>query len=157
LDIYMREAITQALKEYEGTIVLITHDRFLMQSLECPILNLEDTRGVFYKNFEDFISKKSNCVSVQQPVERAVKVTLQTNQKEQRKQAAQDRLRVKECEKEIDDVQALLDGYEQDMQNSEITTDPQKMGDLWENMEKSKKQMDILMEEWGEILERLEN
>ncbi|MEG1050073.1 MAG: hypothetical protein RSE24_05980, partial [Oscillospiraceae bacterium] len=101
--------------------------------------------------------KKSNCVSVQQPVERAVKVTLQTNQKEQRKQAAQDRLRVKECEKEIDDVQALLDGYEQDMQNSEITTDPQKMGELWENMEKSKKQMDILMEEWGEILERLEN
>ncbi|MEG2082457.1 MAG: ABC-F family ATP-binding cassette domain-containing protein, partial [Oscillospiraceae bacterium] len=157
LDIYMREAITQTLKEYEGTIVLITHDRFLMQSLECPILNLEDTRGVFYKNFEDFISKKSTCVSLQQPVERVVKATLQTNQKEQRKQAAQDRLRVKECEKEIDDVQALLDGYEQDMQNSEITTDPQKMGELWENMEKSKKQMDILMEEWGEILERLEN
>ncbi|MEG2928978.1 MAG: ABC-F family ATP-binding cassette domain-containing protein [Oscillospiraceae bacterium] len=157
LDIYMREAITQALREYEGTIVLITHDRFLMQSLESPILNLENTKGVFYKSFEDFINKKLVAMMPEKATEKVVKVTMQTNQKEQRKQAAQDRLRVKECEKEIDEVQALLDGYEEDMSNSEITTDPEKMGELWSNMETAKNRMDLLMEEWGEILERLEN
>lgn len=157
LDIYMREAITAALKEYEGTIVIITHDRFLMQSLECPILNLEDTRGVFYPSFEDFIAKKSAMAITHKSCEKTVRVTAQPNQKEQRKQSAQDRVRVKECERDIEQLQQALDEYEKDMQNSEITTDFQKMEELWRNMEQAKVKMDAVMEEWAEISERLEN
>ena len=44
LDIYMRESLTQALATYTGTLLLVTHDRYLMQTLGCPILYLEDGR-----------------------------------------------------------------------------------------------------------------
>ena len=42
LDIYMRESLTEALAAYTGTLLLVTHDRYLMQALGCPILYLED-------------------------------------------------------------------------------------------------------------------
>lgn len=157
LDIYMREAITNSLKEYEGTIVLITHDRFLMSSLECPILNIQDKNGVLYNNFQDFLANRS---AVLQPIkqEKTIKTEMPvTNQKEQRRQSAQDRLRVKECERDMEKLQTLIDGYNLDMQNPQITTDPEKMQELWTNLEKTKQEMDNLFEEWAQISERLEN
>ena len=42
LDIFMRETLTDALSAYTGTLLLVTHDRYLMQTLGCPILYLED-------------------------------------------------------------------------------------------------------------------
>ena len=52
LDIYMRESLTQALAAYTGTLLLVTHDRYLMQTLGCPILYLEDGKATFYQNFQ---------------------------------------------------------------------------------------------------------
>ena len=52
LDIYMRESLTQALAAYTGTLLLVTHDRYLMQTLGCPILYLEDGKAPFYRDFE---------------------------------------------------------------------------------------------------------
>ena len=42
LDIYTRESLGAALASYEGTLVLVTHDRYLMNSLACPILFIEN-------------------------------------------------------------------------------------------------------------------
>ena len=38
LDIYTREHLGEALRAYEGTLILVTHDRYLMNSLGCPVL-----------------------------------------------------------------------------------------------------------------------
>ena len=160
LDIYMREAITNALMEYEGTIVVITHDRFLMKSLDCPIMNLENGTGVFYKNFEDFMAKRSaSQFMVKKSVDKAVKEekpNSQLNQKEIRRKAAQDRARVKECEREIERLQEQLDKHQLDMQNPDIVSDHEKMAQLWQNMETDRQKMDQLMDEWAELAERLE-
>ena len=160
LDIYMREAITNALMDYEGTIVVITHDRFLMKSLDCPIMCLENKTGVFYKDFDDFMAKRSaSQFMVKKTVDKAVKeekAQVQLNQKEQRRKAAQDRARFKECEREIEQLQEKLDQYQLDMQNVEIVSDHEKMAALWQNMEADKQKMDALMDEWTELAERLE-
>ena len=160
LDIYMREAITNALMGYEGTIVVITHDRFLMKSLDCPIMCLENKTGVFYKDFDDFMAKRSaSQFMVKKTVDKAVKeekAQVQLNQKEQRRKAAQDRARFKECEREIEQLQEKLDQYQLDMQNVEIVSDHEKMAALWQNMEADKQKMDALMDEWAELAERLE-
>ena len=81
---------------------------------------------------------------------------MQLNQKEQRRKAAQDRARVKECEREIEQLQEKLDQYQLDMQNPDIVSDHGKMAELWQNMEADRQKMDQLMDEWAEISERLE-
>ena len=45
----MRETLTDALSAYTGTLLLVTHDRYLMQTLGCPILYLEDGKATFYQ------------------------------------------------------------------------------------------------------------
>ena len=57
LDIYTRESLTQALMAYEGTLLLVTHDRYLMNSLACPILYLEDGKATMYESYEQLMAK----------------------------------------------------------------------------------------------------
>ena len=159
LDIYMRRAITTALAKYEGTIITVTHDRYLMQQLACPIMNIEDGRGVFYSSFDDFMAKhKSEGFTGKAKVklEKKTENSPVINQKEARRIAARERLRVRECEAAIDRLQAEIDGYNADMQNPDITTDPGKMQELWEKMDSANKKMDELFEEWTILSEKLE-
>ena len=161
LDIYMRRAVTEALSKYEGTILVVTHDRFLMQQLNCPIMNIEGVNGVFYENFEDFMAKHKsegfNTKQSQPKIEKTNKSNYSVNQKEARRQAAADRLRLKECERDIDALQAEIDKYNRDMANPEITSDHEKMSELWKNLEQANQKMEALFEEWASLGEKLEN
>ena len=162
LDIYMRRAVTEALSKYEGTILVVTHDRFLMQQLDCPIMNIEGGKGVFYESFDDFMAKhKSEGFNTKQPQPKAEKQdkpnNYSANQKEARRQAAADRLRMRECERDIERLQAEIDGYNNDMRNPDITTDPGKMNELWQKLESANTQLDALYEEWAILGEKLES
>ena len=158
LDIYMRRAVTEALAKYEGTIVVVTHDRFLMQQLDCPIMNIEGGKGVFYESFDDFMAKhKSEGFNTRQPKAEKPETRPENsavNQKEARRKAAADRLRLRECERDIEKLQEEIDSCNRDMQNPEITTDPGRMNELWQKLETATQKMDILMEEWLELSEK---
>ena len=52
LDIYTRESLGAALASYEGTLVLVTHDRYLMNSLACPILFIENGKTSLYEDYD---------------------------------------------------------------------------------------------------------
>ena len=52
LDIYTRENLTEALMAYTGTLLMVTHDRHLMNSLGCPILYLEDGKATLYPSYD---------------------------------------------------------------------------------------------------------
>ena len=124
---------------------------------------LDDYKNYYfrdYKNFEDFMAKRSaSQFMVKKSVDKAIKEekpNSQLNQKEIRRKAAQDRARVKECEREIERLQEQLDKYQLDMQNPDIVSDHEKMAQLWQNMETDRQKMDQLMDEWAELAERLE-
>jgi ATPase subunit of ABC transporter with duplicated ATPase domains len=57
LDIYTRENLTEALMAYTGTLLLVTHDRHLMNSLACPILYLEDGKAVLYPSYDALMGR----------------------------------------------------------------------------------------------------
>src|SRR5699024_6741476 len=52
LDISTRDSLTVVLAAHEGTLLLITHDRYLMNSLACPILYIENGKATLYENYE---------------------------------------------------------------------------------------------------------
>jgi len=64
---------------------------------------------------------------------------------------------MRECERDIERLQEEIDGYNADMQNPQITTDPAKMADLWQKLESANTQLDALYEEWAILGEKLEN
>ncbi len=158
LDIYMRAAVTEALSSYEGTLIVVTHDRYLMQQLSCPIMNIENQTAVFYEDFNSFMDKKSiGSFFGKTKIEQEKPKTQNINQKEQRKKAAQDRLKIKECERRMEELQIIIDRCENDMQNPEITTDPVKMQNLWKELEKAKLENEEQFDIWAQLSEALES
>lgn len=55
IDIDTREILEEALKEYKGTVLFISHDRFFINAIANRILNIEDCKiKSYYGNYDDF-------------------------------------------------------------------------------------------------------
>lgn len=55
IDIDTREILEEALKEYKGTALFVSHDRFFINAIANRILNIEDCKiKSYYGNYDDF-------------------------------------------------------------------------------------------------------
>ncbi len=62
LDIPAQEALQAALEQFEGTILLVSHDRYLVNRLATQIWNLENGRlGVFNGRYQSFIEQRDQA------------------------------------------------------------------------------------------------
>ena len=98
MDIYTREHLGEALRAYEGTLLLVTHDRYLMNSLGCPVLYLEDGTATLYADY-DAMMRRDTSMPVQKKEEKAEKPVWG---KEQRRKKAQLRQEIKAVEDELE-------------------------------------------------------
>ncbi|MEG0314895.1 MAG: ABC-F type ribosomal protection protein [Erysipelotrichaceae bacterium] len=58
LDILGKEALESSLKEYEGTMIFVSHDRYFIKSLATSIIVIDDGVAAFYPmNYEDYMNK----------------------------------------------------------------------------------------------------
>lgn len=58
IDIDTREILEEALKEYKGTVLFVSHDRFFINAIANRVLNIEDYKiKSCYGNYDDFTMK----------------------------------------------------------------------------------------------------
>lgn len=58
IDIDTREILEEALKEYKGTALVVSHDRFFINAIANRVLNIEDYKiKSYYGNYDDFTMK----------------------------------------------------------------------------------------------------
>jgi ATP-binding cassette subfamily F protein 3 len=59
LDIVSKEALEQALQEYDGTLLLIAHDRYFLSKLVSRVVELKDRKLKIYEgNYNDYMEKR---------------------------------------------------------------------------------------------------
>ena len=154
LDIYTRDSLTQALEEYEGTLVLITHDRYLMERLACPILWLEGDGG--WKIWPDFASLMAPRGATPAPAGEKKAPTRPAWGKEERRRRAQLRAAVKAAEEAVDSLSEEIRGLEEKMNDPEFLRDHLALEAACARLEEARKEQDEKMEEWEELAGRLE-
>ncbi|MEG0616741.1 MAG: ABC-F family ATP-binding cassette domain-containing protein [Oscillospiraceae bacterium] len=147
LDIYTRETLGTALSDYKGTLILVTHDRYLMNSLACPILYIEDGKAIMYQSYEALMKRASNAV-VQPKAENAAKPAYG---KEQRRRKAELRTRIKELEDTIETMGADIAEIENKLNDPEIVRDRDKVRELCDELSDTKFHQEELYNEWGEL------
>ena len=60
IDIDTREILEEALKEYKGTVLFVSHDRYFINAIANRILNIEDYKiKSYYGNYDDFAKVSS--------------------------------------------------------------------------------------------------
>ena len=154
LDIYMRESLGRALAAYTGTLLLVTHDRYLMNSLGCPILYLEEGGGVFYAGYSQLLAHTSMEAPKSAARRREEKEQKpQRSQKEERRLRAEVRTRARELEREIETLGADIVEMEQEISLPEIASDHLKLTELCDKLEDTRFHQNELYDEWEKLLE----
>lgn len=154
LDIYMRESLTQALAAYTGTLLLVTHDRYLMQTLGCPIMYLEDGKASFYPNFAALQNRENGKTQEQQKTEETAKK--QAYGREQRKRRAEVRARLKKVETEIEELGAHIVELENEINDPEVLRDHLLLRDKCDELDDTRFHQQELYEEWEKLAEEQE-
>ena len=154
LDIYMRESLTQALAAYTGTLLLVTHDRYLMQTLACPILYLENGQAQFYPNFEAFKNRDNSKQSSNIGTESSAKK--QAYGKEQRRRRAEVRARLKAVENEIEELGAHIVELENEINDPEVLRDHVLLRDKCDELDETRFHQQELFDEWERLAQEQE-
>ena len=155
LDIYMRESLTEALAAYTGTLLLVTHDRYLMQTLGCPILYLENGQALFYPNLEALQNREQGKTTEQQKAADTAKK--QAYGKEQRRRRAEVRARIKAVETEIEELGARIVELENDINAPEVLRDHLLLRDKCDELDDTRFHQQELFDEWEKLAEEQES
>ena len=154
LDIYMRESLTRALTAYTGTLILVTHDRYLMQSLGCPILHIEDGKAVIFRDLQALLAHDTQPARPQARTED--RVPRASYGKEERRRRAELRTRLKTVEQEIESIGARIVELENTLNDPEVLRDHLAVRDACDELDDARFHQQELFDEWERLAEEQE-
>lgn len=157
LDIISCEALQNALSEYEGTLLIVSHDRYLINSLADRIFYLTPTGiEIFEGNYDDFLDKfKPFAKPVQPEKERVEKQIEYKNKKERDALKRKTKARVAKIEIEISELEDKLNNLGNSLNNPEISCDYEKTLELTNQIDETQRTLDSLYQEWEKLNELL--
>ena len=152
LDIYTRENLTEALMAYTGTLLLVTHDRHLMNSLACPILYLEDGKAVLYPSYDALMGRTAPVQAAQKAAEPAKA----GYGKEQRRRRAELRAKIKACEDEMEACGAREVELDNEINSPEVYNDPDLLRQKSDELSDLRFHQEELFAAWEAAMEEQE-
>lgn len=167
LDLSTKEVLEDALAEFGGTIILVSHDRYLLNKVASRIIEIKhDEVNSYEGNFDAYseavnaarqLKMQSEAEIKRAEEEKAYKENKarQYRSKEQRAADAQKRNRIRELEKEIEDTEVLIFELENAISDPEIASDYSKMAEKCKELEEAKTALDQKMDEWAELSDQL--
>lgn len=139
LDLSTKEAIEEALEEYTGTIIFVSHDRYLLSKIADRLIELTDG-GYRCHNFgfekyldvlreEQSEQKRAADEEKRQRAAEAAKEKSEKNyrSKQQRSADAARKNEMRRLEKEIDELQAKIDALTEEIGREEVYSDYELM------------------------------
>ena len=152
LDIYTREHLGEALRAYEGTLILVTHDRYLMNSLGCPVLYLENGTATLYANYEAMMHRDTSA-PVNKKEEKAEKPVWG---KEQRRKKAQLRQDIKAVEDELEALTLKIMDLEAAVNDPEVLRDHIRLREVCDELDDARFHETELEARWEALVEQQE-
>lgn len=148
LDIIAREALENALAEYDGTLLIVSHDRYFINKLATKIYRLENDGAVEYKgNYDYYISKyipKEIEVIKKESSNKIAYKEKKANEAMERKR----KNRIIKLEEEIADLEEKIKRLEDELLKDENATNYEKALEISSEIEVEKLKLDELYDEW---------
>ena len=160
LDIHSREALENALASYGGTLLIVSHDRYLINKLADRIVWLGKTGTVNIDgNYDRYIELKEAKAQSEQAVQVKAAEGKKNDYKERKERESTLRKLsgvLKRCEQAIDEIGLKTAELAQQMSQPEIATDYEKTSALAQEIEALKEKEEALTAEWMELSEQIE-
>ena len=160
LDIKSKNVLKEALKTFEGTLILVSHDRDFLQNLTTTVYEFKDKRIREYLGDIDYYLEQRNVENMR-AIEKRDKVNKDDSKNTDSKQAYNDQKKFKSLNNKLSNTEASISKIEKelkanDLEMAENYNKAVAKPNFLENYKKKKKELANLMKSWEQIQEELE-
>lgn len=166
LDIDSKEMLEQALVNFEGTLLFVSHDRYFINQLANKVFDLDTSGGTLYLgDYQYFIDKLEEKEALktkhEQEQSNQQTVVLQqnnnyTDQKQIKKEQRQIARKIEQCEEQIENYESLINKLNNELTKPEIYSDPEKANEIAISKSDTEQKLEQVMFEWAELQELLQ-
>ena len=159
LDIKSKNVLKEALKKFEGTLILVSHDRDFLQGLTDTVYEFKDQNIKEYLGDIDFFLEQRNIENLREAEKRTV---IEEKPKESNKQSYEDQKKAKSLNNKLSNIESKINQLEKEIKNDDVklATDYDKTASdpkFFDAYQKKKKSLEELMEDWEGIHEQLDS
>ena len=173
MDIVGKESLENILKEYTGTLIFVSHDRYFVNKIANCILEFSNEKVTFYNmNYQEYLESKQKNEEEEYfndkekrilnnsenknyfksgYSQKEIKSTNSKNEYYLEKERNKIKNKIKKIESEIEQKENEIKEIEKEMQNEEISSDYLKLNELQELIEKINIGIEQKMQEWEEL------
>ncbi|MBW0768109.1 ABC-F family ATP-binding cassette domain-containing protein [Mammaliicoccus lentus] len=164
LDIDSKEMLEQALQNYEGTLLFVTHDRYFINELANKIFNITaDGNELFQGDYQYYLEKLEQREAIENYEQSNKKQTASTNdddfyinQKQQKKEKRKLERQLEEIESNISEYESLIEDYEYQLTLPEVFNDIEKSNQINKQRIDTEHLLEESMNNWEEIQNQLD-
>jgi ATP-binding cassette subfamily F protein 3 len=158
LDIKSKNVLKEALKRFEGTLILVSHDRDFLQGLTNNVYEFKDQKIKEYLGDIDFYLNQRNVENLREVEKRDVVID---QPKESNKQSYEDQKKFKSLNNRLSNLEAKISQFEKDVKTMDVdlaTNYDKTVSDskFFDNYQIKKKKLESLMKEWETVQVELE-
>ncbi len=165
LDLPSKEILEQAMNEYDGTLLFVSHDRYLLNKVPNKIIEMtKDGFTIYDGNFE-YYKQRKEWIKQKQSIETNNKVETNNSSqkssggyrsKEQRKAETKRKLQIAELEKMISKTEEEISALENEMTKEEVFSDYILMNEKNSELEKLNSNLEEYYDNWTKLSEEQE-
>ncbi len=162
LDLYSMQALEEALAGYEGTLLIISHDRYFINALADKVVELRaDGAETFVGNFDNYHDelerrKAGGGTSPEKPVKQMGAGGLSyQEQKRLRSERTKKKTALRRAEERITELETEIETLSEQLNDDSIATDFEKMTELTEQLATLNAELETTMEEWESLAEEV--
>lgn len=160
LDITSKEILEDALNNYEGTVLYVSHDRYFINKTATRILDLTNKQLLNYiGNYDYYLEKKetveaalltANAVENEQ-AEASINRQNWQMQKEEQKELRKIQNELKKIEDEVANLEDANSKLDEELANPDIAANVGKLMELHKQKEANDERINELLERWEEL------
>ncbi|MBZ9685166.1 ABC-F family ATP-binding cassette domain-containing protein [Clostridium estertheticum] len=162
LDIMSREALEDSIQAYDGTVIVISHDRYFLNKVISKILELnQDGLKEYLGNYNYYVEKKKNPLRFQ--VEEAQvgmsKTQINFDKKKKREESKlekQKKTALKDLEDKISSLEQESEKLNNDLCIEEVYSNPIRSSEVNSQLANVKKELQDLYATWEDFIAEVE-
>ena len=173
MDIIGKESLENMLKEYKGTLIFVSHDRYFVNKIADSLLIFEKDKVTFFDGtYEEYMEKRKEDEK-QEDINIIDKINGKSNTEigkniEQLKDKKSNnsyflskeinriKNKINKLEKEINEYEEEINRIQNEMLSEEISTDYIKLKELEDRIQELRNEIEMKMNEWEQLNNDLE-
>ncbi len=148
LDIPSREALETAIDGYDGTLLVVSHDRYFINRLASRIVNLTPHGcHTVLGNYDDYLEHRA-AVNTDVPIEKPVKENAYQKRKEAESQKRKLNTRIQRCEAAVAACEATIAQLNAQLEQPDIAADYDQVVALSAALDEENQRLEQLLTDW---------